>query len=77
MRLKDMLNVLRIPCTVRIRDLDNEPICICGSDSKGIIPYLDLEVAEWFIYHLENEKNTICVLVNDVREETENDKSSN
>lgn len=71
MKLKDMLNELRIPCTVRIRDLDNEPICICGSDSKGIVPYLDLEVAEWFIYCLENEKNTICVLVNDAIEEGE------
>ena len=71
MKLKDMLNKLRIPCTVIIRDLDNDPICTCGSDSKGIVPYSDLEVAEWFIYYLENEKNTICVLVNDVRDEVE------
>lgn len=63
MTLKNMINALRIPCTVRIRDLYNEPVCICGSDSKGIVPYLDLEVAEWFIYYLENEKNTICVLL--------------
>lgn len=63
MTLDDMINALRIPCTVRIRDLDNEPVCICESTSKGIYPYLDLDIAEWFIYDLGGEKNTICVLL--------------
>ena len=73
MTLKDMLNVLRIPCIIKIRDLDNDPICNCGSDSKGVYPYLDLEVVQWFVYDLGGEKNTICVLVNDVKEVADND----
>lgn len=83
MKLKDMINTLRMPCTVRIRDLDNDPVCICDSDSKGIVPYLDLAVVEWFIYYLQNEKNTICVLLDcdsvlfdsDVGKEVQNDMS--
>lgn len=71
MKLKDMLNALRIPCTLKIRDLDNDPICSCDSTSKGAYPYLDLEVVQWFVYDLGGAKNTICVLVNDVREKCE------
>lgn len=73
MKLKDMIDKLRIPCQIKIRDSENNPICDCESNSKGVIPYLHLEVAEWFVYGLGDVKNTICVLVNDVREETENE----
>lgn len=74
MRLKDMLNTLRRSCTVRIRDLDNNAICICDSNSKGVDPYLDLDVVEWFVYDLGGVKNTICVLINDAREEADNEQ---
>lgn len=46
MTLEDMINKLRIPCTIRIRDLDNNPVCICDSTSKGTYPYLNLKIAE-------------------------------
>lgn len=67
MKLKDMINKLRIPCQIKIRDSENNSICDCESNSKGVIPYLDLEVVEWFVYTLTHDINTICVLVNDVR----------
>lgn len=63
MTLKDMIDKLRIPCRIKIRDSESYPICDCESDSRGVIPYLDLEIVEWFVYSLANETNTICVLV--------------
>ena len=64
MTLKDMVDKLRIPCWIKIRDSESYHICDCESDSRGVIPYLDLEIVEWFVYSLANETNTICVLVN-------------
>lgn len=63
MTLKDMIDKLRIPCWIKIRDSESYPICDCESDSHGVIPYLDLEIVEGFVYNLAHETNTICVLV--------------
>lgn len=69
MKLKEMIDLVGIPCFVKLRNSDNEPICDFDSNSKGILPYADLEIVEWFVYNLENNKNTICVLVNTGEEE--------
>lgn len=48
MRLGDMLHTLRIECTIAIRDKDNIEICTCNTNSKGIDPYVNCEVVEWY-----------------------------
>jgi hypothetical protein len=83
MTLRNMVNTLHVPCIIKIRDLNNEHVCTCSSASKGVIPYLDLEVTEWFVYYLQNERNTICVLLDcdsilfdKNTEETNNDETN-
>ena len=48
MKLGDMLHILRIACWIGIVDKDNRKICECYSDSKGVDPYINCEVVEWF-----------------------------
>lgn len=48
MKLSDVLNNLRIDCTIEIRDKDNNGICTCITNSKGVDPYINCEVVEWF-----------------------------
>jgi hypothetical protein len=48
MKLKDMIRTLRTQERVEIRDEEGYEIITCQSDSKGIAPYLECEVAEWF-----------------------------
>ena len=48
MRLGDMLHILRIDCIITIRDKDNIGICTCMTNSKGVDPYINCEVTEWF-----------------------------
>lgn len=48
MRLGDMLHILRFECTLSIRDRDNIGICTCETSSKGVDPYINYEVVEWF-----------------------------
>lgn len=48
MKLSDVLNNLRIDCTIEIRDKDNMEICTCDTNSKGVDPYINCEVVEWF-----------------------------
>ena len=43
-----MLHILRIECTISIRDRDNIGICTCTTNSKGVDPYINCEVVEWF-----------------------------
>jgi hypothetical protein len=33
---------------ISIRDKDNMAICSCKTDSKGVDPYINCEVVEWF-----------------------------
>ena len=79
MRLGDMTYSLRIPCLIEIRDKDNTKICTCGTDSKGIDPYVNYEVVEWFpnIFG-ETDYNCLTVLIDledtdDVQEFIENE----
>lgn len=48
MRLGDMLHILRLEISIEIRDKYNVKICICDTNSKGVDPYVNYEVTEWF-----------------------------
>ena len=65
----EMINKLRTNTTFEIRDEDNNKICIVESNSKGVNPYLDCEVVQWFIYAraLFDSQPDACVLLKEVR----------
>lgn len=66
MTLKDMVEKLRNTEVVEIRDHDNYLICICNTDSKGIQPYLEYEILEWFVFSDSVFCGpNFCVLIND------------
>ena len=48
MKFSDMLDRLRIHTYVTIRDNENMEVCKCKTDSKGVEPYIDYDVIEWF-----------------------------
>ena len=61
-----MIEGLKIPCLIEIRDFDNNMICQTGTDRKGIIPYLNYNVVSWFVR--SNTGCAFCVMIDD-REE--------
>lgn len=66
MTLNDMVEKLRKPEIVEIRDHDNYLICICHTDSKGIQPYLKNEILEWLVFSDSVFYGpNFCVLIND------------
>lgn len=66
MILKEMITKLRLPCLFEIRDFQNNGVCKTLSDSKGVKPYINYEIIEWFV--ARDNANTICVLINDEAE---------
>lgn len=49
MTLRDMISTLRTENErVEVRDEEGYEIMTCRTDSKGITPYLDYEITEWF-----------------------------
>ena len=48
MKFKEMIDTLTQDYSVLIRDEENENVCSTRTDSKGIIPYLDKDVINWF-----------------------------
>ena len=57
---------MRNKCEIQIRDHDNFRICETSSDSKGVIPYLNYEIIEWFpMIDSTYEIGMFCVLIND------------
>lgn len=50
MKLRDMISILRTIDynRVEIRDEEGNEITTCKTNSKGIEPYLDCEITEWF-----------------------------
>lgn len=48
MTVGEMVNSLRTPATIELRDEENCNICILKSDSKGIERYKNHEVVDWF-----------------------------
>jgi hypothetical protein len=66
MTVKDMVEKLRMSKLVEIRDHANFFICICKTDSKGITPYLENEVIEWFPFGESDFYGpNFCILIND------------
>lgn len=57
MKFGDMLHTLRTRCKIEIRDKENTGVCICQSDSKGVDPYINYDVVEWF----PATDSTLCV----------------
>lgn len=49
MKLREMIGTLRVHQRVLIRSSDGYDICSCKTESKGVIPYMDDNVVEWFI----------------------------
>ena len=52
---------------IEIRDSDNYSICTTRSDSKGMLPYLECEIKEWFPFH--SLCGGICILIKDGEEQ--------
>lgn len=63
MKLREMVNHLRRPQNIEIRNCENRTICYCGTHSEGAIPYLDKEVSEWFAGHAPGD-NWVDFVVN-------------
>ena len=62
MTLKDMIDRLRLHCSIEIRDYENNMICKTVTDRKGVTPYLHYEVVSWFVC---NNIGSFCVLIDD------------
>lgn len=50
MTLKEFTDLMctNVAMNIELRDTDNQEICTCRSGSKGIKPYEDYNVKEWF-----------------------------
>ena len=48
MKLREMIELLRMNQRMEIRDSDGHEICECDTNSAGVIPYLDKTILEWF-----------------------------
>lgn len=50
MTLKEFTDLMctNVEMSIELRDTDNQEICTCKSGSKGIKPYEDYNVNEWF-----------------------------
>ena len=48
MTLRDMISTLRTSERVEIRNEDGYEILTCGTESRGLEPYLDCQVIDWF-----------------------------
>jgi len=62
MTLKEFVGTMKTPCSMEFRDSEDNSICMLMSDSKGVIPYLDKEITEWFVYDISQIKcGELCV----------------
>lgn len=48
MILKEMIDLLRMPQRMQIRNEEGWEICTCYTNSEGVLPYLGWKVIEWF-----------------------------
>lgn len=48
MILKEMIDTLRMPQRMQIRDEEGWEICTCNTNSEGVLPYMNCVVAQWF-----------------------------
>lgn len=73
MTVKEMLERLRIPVMIEFRDSENNFVCFTQSDVKGVEPYKDRKVSEWFVFSKLQQtildKPDICILLEDLAEQ--------
>ena len=48
MRLKEMIDLLRFPQRMQIRDEEGWEIFTCNTTSEGVLPYMNWVVTQWF-----------------------------
>lgn len=48
MKVRELTSIIRVNKRVEIRDEDGYEICVTNADSKGIEPYLEREITQWF-----------------------------
>lgn len=67
MIVKEMLENLRIPVGIEFRDSGNNFMCFTQSDVKGIEPYENRKIFEWFVFSKPTllSKLDICILLED------------
>ena len=51
MKVKDMLEVVKMDIYIEFRDESNSAICRTLSKSSGVTPYLEKNVTGWFPVH--------------------------
>ena len=62
MKLKEFVGTMKSPCSMELRDSEDNSICMLISDSKGIIPYLEKEITEWLVYDMSRVRSgELCV----------------
>ena len=62
MTLKEFVGTMKSPCSMELRDSEDNSICMLISDSKGVIPYLDKEITEWLVYGMHQARSVeLCV----------------
>ena len=60
MTLEEMIDKLRYPHRIEIRDEDNCYICTTRTDTVGIKPYVSMNVTEWFASSSDS-KIVVCL----------------
>lgn len=62
MTLKEFTDLMctNVEMSIELRDTDNQEICTCKSGSKGIKPYEDCNVNEWFT-NLNNGRVVVTI----------------
>lgn len=72
MKVKEMLELLRMPKKIEFRDEQNYSICYTSSDSSGVIPYLEREIFQWFPLSFSpfQSQGDICILLKDEKEDS-------
>ena len=68
MKVKEMIELLRVDEKIEFRNEDNREICITNSNSEGMAPYLERDVLEWFPYNAQllNKANLVIILKNKI-----------
>ena len=63
MKLREMVETLRMVQRVEIRNEDGYEICTCNTDSEGIKPYMNVPISEWFAGSppLKNVDFVVCL----------------
>ncbi len=71
MILKEMIDTLRMPQRMQIRDEEGWEICTCNTNSEGALPYMNCVVTQWFSnYHVPENKADFVVYVKETENET-------